>query len=401
VRLQALALFAFSAPVVSLAACSSSSAVTAAPVVDAGPDTAIAPARVVPAGTTKYEQLGPAPVGHTIFTVADPGRSRSLTVQAWYPAVESARAAATAGLPMEELVPAGAAREALKVKIAAADPKCIRPRVASAAGADPAGTGKLPVIVYSHCHHCTRFAMSTIAERLASHGFVVVAPDHQGNTYFDGLAGSTIGVDETYLLVRVGDLKKLLDVVLDDTAMEVPAKLRGRFDADKVGVFGHSYGSATTGRFLATDARPKAGFGVAAPWESIPFKTKMADVHVPAFFLLAQEDNSISIIGNNILRDNFQHGNPPLWLAEVADAGHLSFSDIDGLDTGFMAGCGRAPRMTDPDVDVNYIDPASARGIAASYVTSFFAGQLLGDAAGTSFASGSTYGDAVTVQVRK
>lgn len=398
-RLQALALLALFTPVVLLAACSSSSAAPA--VVDAGPDTAIAPARVVPAGSTKYEQLGPAPVGHTVFTVADATRSRSLTVQAWYPAVESARAAATAGLPMEELVPAGADRDTLKAKIAAADPKCIRPRVASAADVDPAGTGKLPVIVYSHCHHCTRFAMSTIAERLASHGFVVVAPDHQGNTYFDGLAGSTIGVDESYLLVRVGDLKKLLDVVLDDAATEVPAKLRGRFDASKVGVFGHSYGSATTGRFLATDPRPKAGFGVAAPWESIPFKTKMADVHVPAFFLLAQEDNSISIIGNNVLRDNFQHGNPPLWLAEVADAGHLSFSDIDGLDTGFMAGCGRAARMTDPDVDVNYIDPASARGIAASYVTSFFAGQLLGDAAGTSFASGSTYGDAVTVQVRK
>lgn len=379
-----------------LAACSSSSGGSTP--VDAGADTEPPPSRVVPAGTSKYEQAGPAPVGHTVFTITDAARSRTLVTQAWYPAVESARATAAAGLPMEELLPPGADRDTLKAKIAKADPKCFRSRVQSAADVDVAGTGKLPVIVYSHCHHCMRFAMGTIAERLASHGFVVIAPDHQGNTYFDGLAGSAITVNEEFLLVRVGDLKKLLDVVLDPTSTEVPAKLRGRFDEAKIGVFGHSYGSSTTGRFLATDSRPKAGLGVAAPWETPPFTTKIATVTVPAFWILAQEDNSIQEIGNNILRANFTDKSAPAWLAEIADTGHLSFSDIDGLDDGFMAGCGRAQRQTDPDVALNYLDPASARGIAASYVTSYFAGEILGDASGLAWASAGNYADVVTVK---
>lgn len=385
-----------------LSACSSSSGGSTP--VDAGADTEPPASRVVPAGTSKYELPGPTPVGHAVFTIADAARSRTLVTQVWYPAVESARAAATAGLPMEELLPAGADRDKLKGQITKADPKCFRARVQSAVDAEPAlpaASGKLPVVVYSHCHHCMRFAMSTIAERLASHGFLVIAPDHQGNTYFDGLAGSPITVNEEFLLVRVGDLKKLLDVALDPSSTEIPAALRGRFDEARVGVFGHSYGSSTTGRFLATDARPKAGFGIAAPWETVPFKTKIADVKVPAFWLLAQEDNSILEIGNNILRANFADKSPPAWLAEVVDAGHLSFSDIDGLDEGFMAGCGRAQRQTDPDVALNYLDPASARGVAASYVTSYFAGQLLGDAAGTTWASAGNYGDAVTVKSRK
>ncbi len=396
---RSLKLLAFALSTTLSLACSSKSAAPAS--ADTGADTAPAPARVIPAGTTKYEQPGPAPVGHAMFTITDAARSRTLTVEAWYPAVESARAAATAGTPMEELVPAGADRDALKGLLAKASPSCVRARTSSAADVDPAGSGKLPFVVFSHCHDCMRFSMFSIAERLASHGIVVIAPDHAGNTLFDSLRGTSVAIDDTFLETRVGDVKKVLDVVLDDASIEVPAKLKARFDASKVGVFGHSYGSATTGRVLAEDPRPKAGFGIAAPWETIPFKTKMADVHVPAAFLLATEDNSISIIGNAVLRDNFQHSNPPLWLVEVADAGHWSFSDICGLTDAVMPGCGTAVRMTDTSEMVTYVDNASARGVAASYVTAFFAGELLGDASGLAWASAANYGDALTVQTRK
>jgi predicted dienelactone hydrolase len=402
-RVQHRTRFASLAVVASLlAACSSHDATPDTPDASTGADADAPPSpRVIAPGSSTYEQPGPSPVGHSIFTIADPARTRTLTVQAWYPAIESARVAAEAGTPMEELVPAGADRDALKGLLAKANPTCVRARTSSAADVDPAAGGKWPVVVFSHCHDCMRFSAFTIAERLASHGIAVVAPDHQGNTLFDKLRGNEVPIDDAFLEVRVGDVKKVLDVVLDATSTELPAKLRGRFDATKIGLFGHSYGSATTGRALVEDARPKAGLGIAAPWETIPFQTKMADVHVPALFILASEDNSISEIGNNVLRDNFQRGNPPLWLVEVADAGHWSFSDICGLTDAVMPGCGTAPRMTDPVFDVTYIDVASARGVAASYVTAFFAGELEDDAAGLAWASAANYGDALTVQTRK
>jgi dienelactone hydrolase len=239
-------------------------------------------------------------------------------------------------------------------------------------------------VVFSHCHNCVRFSAAQVAERLASHGFIVVAPDHTGNTLYDHLAGKELPLDATTLELRVGDVRFVLDTVLDPMAAAVPKSLRGRFDATKAGMMGHSFGSVTTGAVLSKDSRFRAGFAIAAPFDFIG-DTKLADIKVPTFFLLAREDNSISSIGNALIRNDFKSITATDFMIEVVDAGHFSFSDICGLHSIFTAGCGHARRQTDPSTDLNYLENEGARGLAASYAAAFFRAQLTGDAAGLAF----------------
>lgn len=365
------------------AGCSSSSSEAPAPS-DGGADTADAfdaTPPLVKQGDAPYEKPGPAPVGVASSKVEDTVRGRSLPLTVWYPATEDARAAATTGLPIESL--AGDQKDAYAKLLVAEKAGCANRTAHAALDATPAAGGPLPTLVFSHCHSCTRLSVETMAERLASHGFLVVAVDHQGNTLWDALAGKSAELSGAFLAVRAADVQFVLDKVLDGTAL--PKSLDKRPDPTKVGVFGHSFGGATTGLVLARDTRFRAGLAIFAPMENdlLP-PAKMAEIKVPAGFLLAREDNSISEIGNNIIRSNFKLGAPPLFLFEIADAGHWSLADIDGLHT-FQAGCGVAERQTEPGTPFVYLDPPGARALGASYVTAFFSATLRADVAAKAF----------------
>jgi len=369
---------------VALTACSAKDDAPSATEADAASETPTGP-RAVVSGDALWEKPGPNPVGHAIFTAKDAARDRTLTLQLWYPAAASSKDAAKSGTAMEDLVLDPTDRATMVKLLGAAPPACARKRVGSVKDLPPAD-GTFPILAYSHCHSCLRFSMAEIAERLASHGFAVIAPDHAGNTVFDAQKGTSAPLNGEFLAVRAADVRFALDVVLDAKNEAVPAALRGKLDSEKVGVFGHSYGAATTGLVLARDPRPKAGLAIGAPMENdlLP-PAKMAEIKVPAMFILAREDNSISEIGNNLIRSNFKRGTPPLWLLEVEDAGHWSFSDTCALTPSFMPGCGEGVRQTDPGTPFYYLENVGARALGASYVTAFFSAHLRGDAAAKAF----------------
>lgn len=333
------------------------------------------------AATEDWRKDGPFPVGHADFVLTDTARSRSLRVTVWYPAAESARTSADAGTNLADFYPVGSPEHATMTTLLATAPtSCVRATTHSAANAEPAATTAWPLVAFSHCHTCTRFEATTIAERLASHGIAVIAPDHTGNTIFEGLAGTSAGLGAAFLQVRTDDMRFVLDQALDPTGTTLPANLRGKFDATRVGALGHSFGGVTTGKLLMVDPRPKAGMALAVPMaQPLLPGVDMAQIHVPVAFVLAREDNSILEIGNTFIRQNFADANPPAWLIEVADAGHFSFSDIAGIIASFDAGCGKGQRMADQS-DFTYIDNATARAIGARTVGAFFGHTLLGEA---------------------
>lgn len=336
--------------------------------------------RPAPVVAPNYEVQGAYPVGHAMFTLEDTVRGRSLPVQIWYPATTASRTIVDKGTPLEELQPEGGERETLKELIREAPERCTTRRTRSAPDVEPA-SGTFPVVLFSHCWGCLRFSATTIAERLASHGIAVVAPDHVGGTLFDQLAGNIAPVGDEFLLIREGDIQVTLDTILDPSSEVVPGDLRGRFDGARVGVMGHSFGSVTAGKVLQDDHRFKAGFAMAAPWSILG--VKMAEIQAPIFFLLAQEDHSIGAIGNKLIRKDYEAANKA-WLAEVQDAGHWSFSDICALVSSFKPGCGEGKRQEDGS-EFDYIDIDTGRGIAASYATAFFASTLLGEATATTY----------------
>ncbi len=327
----------------------------------------------------RYAEAGPFAVGSVHTTIHSRDGGRALPVELWYPAVEASRAEAATGFPVEEFEE-GARRTQLKMWVEQAPPLCT-PRVAHSARGAMAVTEvqPWPLVMMSHCTEGFRFSMHTLAERLASHGFVVAAPDHVDNTRFD--AGAALG--NAFLAVRADDISRVLDVLLDANAGEVPAVLRGHLDALRVGMVGHSFGAVTTGKVVELDARVRGGFLIAAPVDS-PFLNAGSISHVtrPLSYLLALEDNSISYLGNGFIRDNFAKGPKPSWLIEVQEAGHWSFSDIAGLGGAYLPGCGAG--MRDPDGGTfTYLDNDLARTIAERAVSAW-AAQLLRDEAGAS-----------------
>lgn len=348
-----------------------------------------------------YAEPGEAPVGNQTFTL--PVGDRSLLVELWYPADMAEKTAADAGESILEFVPAGPERDAFAGLLAAqteAIKAGVRTQTRSARGAKDAGAPLYPLLVMSHCHSCVRFSTFSVAEHLASRGFVVAAPDHVGNTLFDALAGQSAEVGEAFLLVRVGDLSALLDALLDPDAQAVPEWLRGRIDAEAVGAIGHSFGAGTAGRLAQEDPRVKAALPIMAPVENLLFPgTKVAQIDEPLLFVLAEEDGSIQKIGNNLIESNFKAKSPPAYLVGVADAGHWGVTDICGITPDFAAGCGPGKRMTD-GTDFVFRDPGQVRAIAAAYAAAFFDLHLRQNPAGLEYLKTATPPDVVTVDVR-
>lgn len=326
------------------------------------------------------EEAGPYVVGTRRIEVTVPG-GRVLPVQLWYPAVESARGEALAGHPVEDFEPAGARHDTLKALIAQAPDGCTNKTMHAAASPAALGTeSKFPAIVFSHCNNCTRFSSFSSSEHLASWGFIVAAPDHEGGTLYDAQADSSQGVTPAFLEVRAADMSGVIDALLDASSQALPSDLRGRIDPDRLGVFGHSFGSITTGFVLQNDTRVRAGVMIAAAPETTELgKVSIAKITQPSLFLLAREDNSIGELGNISLRDNYANYPTEAWLVEVNDAGHWSFSDLCGLTDAFKAGCGMGTRQTSAAAAFNYVNNDTARGIAAAYTLAYFGRELMND----------------------
>lgn len=337
---------------------------------------------------TNFEAPGPHPVGVTRLTVSAADGGRSLPVEVWYPASESARGESDVGFAVETFED-GARRTQLASWVEQAPELCTPRRALGARDAPLASGTRWPLIVFSHCTECFRFSFHSVAERLASQGFVVAAPDHLDNTRFDATAPLT----NAFLLTRAGDVSSVIDAML---ATNAPAPI----DATRIAVMGHSFGAVTAGKVVELDARVKAGLLFAAPVDS-PFLNSGSAARItrPLSWVLAMEDNSISYLGNGFIRENFTKVPKPNWLVEVENAGHWTFSDIAGLGGDYRPGCGDGLR--DPDGGVfTYLDNDVGRGVAMRTATAWARFVLLDDAAAAAALNMAVPADQVRVRAR-
>lgn len=347
-----------------------------------GADADVDASAPLPRPMANYFEPGPHPVGNVRISLTDTARDRTLPVEIWYPANEAARSDAATGQALGAFE-REAPREGAFATLLADAPDCVRTQTASADGPESAeGDAPWPLVVFSHCHVCTRFDVASVAERLAGFGIAVAAPDHEGNTLWDELEGTAEPVGSAFLEVRVSDVTFVLDRLLaNDDAL--PEGLRGRFDPSRVGVMGHSFGAATAGIAAARDDRIVAGLAMAAPLTLLGGGVRITSIDTPFLFLVAQEDNSIGEGGNEAIRNEHRRIRSDSLLVELADAGHWSFSDYPGLTGFFAAGCGMANRQTEPSETFSYLDPSTARDITGDVAVAWFAQHLLMDPGGT------------------
>ncbi|PQP84768.1 lipase [Paenibacillus sp. PCH8] len=207
---------------------------------------------------------------------AEVGDKRELMINVWYPVdQETAK-----GLPLEHY-PAELG-EAISLVFG------IPPVVFSYLDTIPthvvkgaevsAAQSKYPVLLFSPGIRSTRFQSMTAIEELVSHGYIVVGIDHPYTsaqvTFPDGHAVSYEPdpdfptTDELYqynikgIGIRAADASFVLDTLTQWNSHDPNQLLEGKLDLNAVGIFGHSYGGATTAEALAQDERFKAGLNL-------------------------------------------------------------------------------------------------------------------------------------------
>ena len=237
-----------------------------------------------------------------------------------------------------------------------------------------------PLLLFSHCMNCGRYSSFSLAERFASHGIIVISVDHAGKLPFLDVS-SEESLSEEQLETRALDLRILIDAGLDRSLFSSYPELQYlNINMKKIGAFGHSFGSATVGRIAQDDDRIIAIAGLAAPMENMLFPSvAMDNISIPTFLLLAEEDNSIDEIGNDILRSNYENANPPVWLMEIKDAGHWSVSDLCGITEAFQPGCGQGERHSKEHQGEEFTYPPVSWSIEITqrYLTTFFLAYLM------------------------
>lgn len=168
-----------------------------------------------------------------------------------------------------------------------------------------------PVIVMSHGDAGSRYSMETVCEDLAKHGYIVVAPEHTGNSPYTmvgmdpalnkdhgdegfqnrmaavlplldehGAYGDESNKGQSYsplsgeldaaglvqldlsLVERINDLRAVLSK-LDEMAGK--GRFAGQLDMADVGLMGRSFGGATTLAGLMLEPRFASGFAVVPP----------------------------------------------------------------------------------------------------------------------------------------
>jgi len=276
--------------------------------------------------------FGAHPVGVRTLTLADPSRPdvsapaepRPLTVEVYYPSSE----AAVAGMPKDVV-------SVLGIEI-----------TETPAYRDVAiGTGPFPLVLFSHGNGGIRFQSFFFAAHLASHGYVVVSPDHHGNTFLDALDGAE---DPDSAVNRPLDMSFLIDE-LTVFASEPGHLFEGAIDLEKIGMSGHSFGGYTSlalagpafelGTF--TDPRIKAILPQ-APAAFFFEDSFFAEVTVPTFVIGGSLDETTPFPENQQQPfDLLPSGAAWVGLAELEDAGHFTFSDfceVPRVLLGFLGG---------------------------------------------------------------
>lgn len=240
---------------------------------------------------------GPHPVGVRTVELHDRDRDRAVPVEVWYPATDE-----YAGQDLDD-----ATRDAFEVMPGAplAHQDAVR-------DADPE-PGPWSPIVFSHGFAGHRRQTTHLCTHLASHGYVVVSPDHVGNTTADVMAMMIEGGGAFGDADAIG--RYIRQVAADrpaDSSLALDAVLSGELGVeardDGAGMTGHSFGGWTTLQTTGRDDRivaalPLAPAGGRGESDFGP-ATPMSDLleldwerAVPTLMVVADEDSVLPIDG--------------------------------------------------------------------------------------------------------
>jgi predicted dienelactone hydrolase len=261
---------------------------------------------------------GPYAVGLSTVRMVDPARAdRTLTVDIWYPA-DPRSDAPTAQLDL--------LLTRLDLPGVLADPQAAR--------------GAFPLVVFSHGNGGVRFQSWFLMEALASHGFVVAAPDHAGNTALDLLGGTAdpVGVAANN---RPRDVSFVIDQITNEFDRDPGSPFYHHIDEQSIAVVGHSFGGftalATAGGF--GDYRPDRRVDAIVPIAPATFgftDEQLASIDVPTLLMGGTSDTAVPIEPGIVRAWDLVSGRPE-YRVDLLAAGHNSFTNVCDIRDAYVA----------------------------------------------------------------
>ena len=198
--------------------------------------------------------------------------------------------------------------------------------------------GLFPFIAFSHGFGGHRRQSTFLCTHLASHGYVVGAVGHSGNTVTGMLelmmqiqAGAplpdAIETAQRFIELRPADVRFMIDRVVAGAGDVGQA-----IDVGRIGMSGHSFGGWTTLMVTAADRRiraalPLAPAGGASPLPAEPLRDALRfdwGRAVPTLYLVAERDSLLPLEGMRELREKTPE---PRRLAVLLDADHMHSCD--------------------------------------------------------------------------
>ncbi len=265
-------------------------------------------------------QPGPYRVGVQTIEVTDQARDRTLTVDVWFPVVDDA-----GGAPHRYTLLSDVYYES--------------PAAIDATAADIAPDGPYPLVVYSHGSGGLRYIASYYTEMIASHGYIVAAPDHIGNTVIDRLAGTEVDGAVT-ALARPQDVAAVIDA-MTDPENPTTGGFVGALDPERVAVTGHSFGGFTAYAMVSgfdnelgsfepdprVDAIIPLAPAVGSGDDALLSDARLASITTPSLVMVGTNDQTTPV-DPNVTRVWELTASIPHRRVELVDAQHQSFTDL-------------------------------------------------------------------------
>lgn len=354
---------------------------------------------------------GPHPVGRTIVEWTDqdrtdplapaPGTPRTLSVWLWYPA------APPPGAGRAPYAPGAWSQLHLGGLPGLAETRFEHVHGHAFDGA-PVAAGRFPVVVLEPGLGFSAPQYSTIAEDLASHGFLIagVTPTYTANlTVLDGRPvhaserGNPAGFDAADLHAgqAQADGDRLVAVLAADArfaaagtaALDAGGPFAGHVDATKTAYVGHSFGGAAALEACRTDDRC-AG---AADLDGTQYGEVVRTGLDKPMLLLGSEDSCVTgtcpTPGTdlNTARALLDASTAPAWCYQINGARHFNFSDLGVL---YLAAPLRALLALGP------VNGRKALTITGAYLAAFLGLTLRGEPQPVLTAAAGPYPEVVT-----
>lgn len=304
---------------------------------------------------------GPFAVGTAIETWSDRSRPETFTdnpddyrriaVQFWYPIAADAVGEASPYIDQPDLKMRAFAANMGLPRWLVGHIKDLNTNSTLNAALNPA-TPSLPVVIFSHGLGGMKTQNSILAEDLASQGYLVVAADHAYDAFMTVFADGTIadyrsgsdGINTEaefwaargpQLAARTGDVMFMLNQIhqrqFDSQSAQPANPVWQRADLSRVGVFGHSFGGATS--IMASDQDPRILAAVALDGWMVPVPPEVIKRGTSKPFLYLGQQQWDDELNYKKLDRFLANSNGIVHSERLPNTKHMDFADAPHLSS--------------------------------------------------------------------